>query len=59
MVDAYESLAAELHSTTDATIWARRFIELVELGLDPTDFGWVVGWFANAIETGRTFGREG
>lgn len=53
-----DALARELHATTDAAVWADRFIDLVEAGHDPTDFGWVVVWFANAIEVGRAHGHE-
>lgn len=56
---AAESVAAKLHATTDASVWAREFVRIVvetEPGVT-VDFGLMVGWFANAIETGRAAGR--
>lgn len=45
----------DLHSTTDAQVWAREFQSVVKDNLDlATDEGFLIGWFANAIETGRT-----
>ena len=47
---------------TDAARWARAFADIERRGkLRPEDadrVGWLVGWFANAIETGRTQGRR-
>ncbi len=41
---------------TDAAIWAAAYEERFP---DKTpDWGTLVGWFANAIEAGRTAGRE-
>lgn len=37
---------------TDAQLWAREFVALSP----PTDEGTMIGWFANAIETGRSAG---
>jgi hypothetical protein len=37
---------------TDAQLWAREFVALAP----PTDVGTMIGWFANAIETGRSAG---
>jgi hypothetical protein len=31
----------------DAMLWARAFCSRVRTGLDATDEGWLVGWFAN------------
>lgn len=46
----------------DAARWARAFAKIERDGnLRPEDndrIGWLVGWFANAIETGRTAGRQ-
>jgi hypothetical protein len=55
---------ARLYATTDATVWAKEFVEqfkghtVVERGVDsgvsPTvDKNTMVGWFANAIETAK------
>jgi hypothetical protein len=35
--------------TTDAMAWAKAFCARVRTGLDATDEGWLVGWFANAM----------
>jgi hypothetical protein len=47
---------------TDAARWARAFADLELRGsLRPEDndrVGWLIGWFANAIETGRDAGRR-
>lgn len=64
-------LAAELLSTTDAQVWARRFMEMQRQRAKDTgyvfddrtevaffDEGTMLGWFANAIETGRDHGRD-
>lgn len=37
---------------TDAQLWAREFVRLAP----PTDEGTMIGWFANAIEVGRSAG---
>lgn len=41
-----------LRSTTDAAVWTNEFIKVVP----DADWGLMVGWFANAIETGRDAG---
>lgn len=43
---------ARLRSTTDAAVWAREFIAVVERD-NVIDEGFMIGWFANAIETAR------
>jgi hypothetical protein len=47
----------ELHSTTDAAVWTDRFFELHGDRLADIDWGLMISWFANAIETGRSFGE--
>lgn len=54
-----------LHATTDAQVWAKEFIGVAsakvaagESVLDLLDEGWLIGWFANAIETGRGAGMD-
>ncbi len=48
-----------LHDTTDATVWADEFcqrfvVTRADGSTDEVDaFALMVGWFANAIETGR------
>lgn len=69
-----DEIAALLLSTTDAQVWAEEFQRvyrhLVHQGYaDPhqkpvDDTGWLIGWFANALEVGRSagaapFGGEG
>lgn len=55
-----------LHSTTDARVWASEWCRIAEnldgercLVVDSRviDEGWMTGWFANAIEVGRTAGH--
>lgn len=53
----------KLHGTTDAMVWAEewcriaREIEAADDGRQIIDEGWMVGWFANAIEIGRNAAR--
>lgn len=48
----------ELLQTTDATKWAREFTRInAEKGI-VVDEGWMITWFANAIETGRAAGER-
>jgi hypothetical protein len=47
-----------LLSTTDAAVWTDEFFRLHGDRLSDIDWGLMVSWFANAIETGRTAGRE-
>jgi hypothetical protein len=41
-----------LRSTTDAQVWARAFMQVVNAGAT-IDEGLMIGWFANAIETAK------
>lgn len=53
--------ARDLLSTTDAQVWARAFMERfggLTVGEGTVDEGTMIGWFANAIETGREAGRK-
>jgi len=51
---------------TDAQIWASEWVAKAALILARTnndslallDEGWMIGWFANAIEAGRMAGRD-
>jgi hypothetical protein len=43
-------MTVELLSTTDAQKWAQEFVRM-----HGGDEGLMISWFANAIETGRTF----
>ena len=57
-----QELTARLHSTTDAMVWAtefcKLFLVLTREGCVLGDEGTMVGWFANAIEIGRSAGQE-
>jgi hypothetical protein len=46
----------DLLSTTDAMVWAEEFVRILREHpetANPHDVGFMLGWFANAIETGR------
>lgn len=42
-----------LRETTDAAAWAKAFLEEIDQPNVEVDFGLMVGWFANAIETAK------
>ncbi len=42
-----------LTETTDAAVWAEEFLAVMDAGAT-VDFGLMVGWFANAIETAKS-----
>lgn len=45
---------------TDGQAWAREFLRRFDgepVGGDRVDEGLMIGWFANAIETGRSAGQ--
>lgn len=46
-----------LYATTDAAVWAAEFMAVLAEGVE-IDEGLMIGWFANAIETGRTAGAK-
>ncbi len=54
-----QQTTGRLLGTTDAAVWASEFmrikheIETANDGRLTDDEGWMIGWFANAIETGR------
>lgn len=50
-------MSENLHDTTDAQVWAREFMRTVIDNGALIDEGFMLGWFANAIETGRDAGR--
>lgn len=61
--DESQDLTRRLHSTTRADIWAEEFCKLYtvrrrDTGDEISDYGegTMIGWFANAIETGRRAG---
>lgn len=46
---------ALLYSTTDAMVWAQEFVKVLKMRPDLAyDEGFVVAWFANAMETVKT-----
>lgn len=48
----------KLHSTTDARAWTKEWLKVLKRNPTmATDEGAMIGWFANAIETGRAAGR--
>jgi len=54
-----------LHSTTDAQVWAQEFMHNIKAHKDwspefekVVDEGFMISWFANAIETGKTHARS-
>jgi hypothetical protein len=61
-----DDLGIKLLSTTDATVWASKFVQQfdkrsVRIDTQHTDDvgeGTMIAWFANAIETGRTAGHQ-
>lgn len=61
--DTYPTTSLKLHSTTDARVWAAEFLKINgakigKLQLSPSELEHVLlGWFANAIETGRMLGE--
>lgn len=58
MIDEPNSLL--LLSTTDAEIWAQEFVKVVKQRPDLAyDLGFVVAWFANAIETAKAYAERG
>lgn len=49
-----DDLAVKLHGTTDAMVWAQEFVKTLREHpdtADPRDEGFMVGWFANAMQT--------
>jgi hypothetical protein len=48
----------KLLSTTDATVWAREFVDRFVVLDDAIDEGLMISWFANAIEVGRSAGHQ-
>lgn len=54
-----DATASEIEKTlngeTDARIWAQEFMKLADTEAE-IDEGLMIGWFANAIEAGRTAG---
>lgn len=54
-----DALTRRLLGCTDAQVWAQGFVNLINSSDPPTiDEGLMLGWFANAIEAGRTAGFQ-
>ena len=41
----------------NAERWVKKFIDRIDKGCDPRDFGVMIGWFANAIMCGHDNAR--
>lgn len=51
---AIMALTRRLLDSTDARVWAKEWLGVIAKYPDvPYDEGTMIGWFANAIETGR------
>ena len=50
----------DLHRTTDAQVWAREFVHVIgnHPTADPYNEYFMLTWFANAIEIGRSAGEQ-
>lgn len=57
-MDTPLSASLRLQNTTDGQIWAQEFMRLFGDRRDEIDEGLMIGWFANAIETGRAAGSR-
>lgn len=59
-LEIWSSITVNLHSTTDAVVWAKEFMKLNQARIQSgeLDLHTMIGWFANAIETGRSFGAS-
>lgn len=57
---ASQKQAQRLLSSTDGNLWATEFISVIksEKFKMPIDHEFMIGWFANAIETGRSAGSR-
>lgn len=53
-----DEVMRRLYGTTDARVWAREFMAVVNSGA-VIDESLMVGWFANAIETARSLNQRG
>jgi hypothetical protein len=51
-------LEALTYMGTDGRKWAEEFCKIAKDHGHRIDEGWVIGWFANAIEAGREAGRR-
>lgn len=52
------SIVEQLHLTTDGEVWAREFMNNAGTAGFVLDHDLMLGWFANAIETGKTHERR-
>lgn len=53
-VGEMDPMTKELLSTTDVTVWAKHFAATAKTLYDvDMDEGWLIGWFANAMEMAK------
>lgn len=50
MSDDMDPVVKRLYSTTDAYIWAEEFMKIINQPGFQIDHGFMLGWFANAME---------
>lgn len=57
-----DEVTRRLHETDDAQVWAREWCsiarQIVDSGGQLIDEGWMIGWFANAIEVAKRIDRD-
>jgi hypothetical protein len=53
MADILLDGVTEFTHNPDAMVWAHEFAKRVRMGCDPTDTGWLVCWFSNAMACGE------
>lgn len=51
-------LHIKLSQTTDAQVWAKEFLKVLEEKQPKLDEGFMIAWFANAIETAKDIERQ-
>jgi hypothetical protein len=52
-----DDVERRLRSTVDATVWAKEFCAVAKEQGHDLDEGWMITWFANAIEIARMHER--
>lgn len=59
MKDEMVPVEIDLTQTTDAQVWTKQFLRVLDLPMEvEADEGTVLSYFANALETGRRIGQE-
>lgn len=51
MEDEMNPMIERLYATDDAAVWAEEFCKVARERGHDLDEGWVIGWFANAMQT--------